>query len=101
MTRQEKRAHFETIKARYQRANKSGKTAILNGLCEVCGYHRKYALRPLNGPLHRRKRATDKSARHTLQRPRTGRGFARDLDGLGLVVRQASQSGIAAAVAAS
>lgn len=61
MTKQEKRAYFEAIKTRYRRVGKSGKTAILNEFCKVCGYHRKYALRLLNAPLNKRKRATSKS----------------------------------------
>ena len=34
MTKQEKRAYFEAIQARYRRASKSRKTAILNEFCE-------------------------------------------------------------------
>jgi len=40
MTKQEKRAYFEAIQARYRRASKSRKTTILNEFCEVCGYGR-------------------------------------------------------------
>ncbi len=61
MTKQEKRAYFEAIQARYRRAGKSRKTTILNEFCEVCGYHRKYALRLLNAPRFRRKRTVRKS----------------------------------------
>jgi len=61
MTKQEKRAYFEAIQARYRRASKSSKTTILNEFCEVCGYHRKYALRLLNAPRHKRKRVAHKS----------------------------------------
>lgn len=47
MGTQERRAYLEAIRTRYRRARKSGKTAILNEFCAVCGYHRKYALRLL------------------------------------------------------
>ena len=61
MTKQEKRAYFEAIQVRYRRASKSRKTTILNEFCEVCGYHRKYALRLLNAPRYKRKRIVHKS----------------------------------------
>lgn len=54
MGKQERRAYLEAIRARYRRASKAGKTAILNEFCAVCGYHRKYALRLLGN--HRRSR---------------------------------------------
>lgn len=60
MTKQEKRAYFEAIQVRYQRASKSRKTTILNEFCEVCGYHRKYALRLLNAPRYKRERIVHK-----------------------------------------
>ena len=53
MGKQERRAYLEAIRARYRRANKAGKSAILNEFCAVCGYHRKYALRLL-GARHKR-----------------------------------------------
>ncbi len=47
MGKRERRAYLEAIRARYRRASKAGKTAILNEFCAVCGYHRKYALKLL------------------------------------------------------
>ncbi len=47
MGKRERRAYLDAIRARYRRAPKAGKTAILNEFCAVCGYHRKYALRLL------------------------------------------------------
>ena len=47
MGKRERRTYLEAIRARYRRASKAGKTAILNEFCAVCGYHRKYALRLL------------------------------------------------------
>lgn len=57
MGKQERRAYLEAIQARYRRANKTGKTAILNEFCAVCDYHRKYALRLLSRRPHARKAA--------------------------------------------
>lgn len=56
MGKQERRAYLDAIRSRYRRAKKSGKTAILNEFCEVCGYHRKYALRLLGAPFRRAKK---------------------------------------------
>ena len=53
MGKQERRAYLEAIRARYRRAARAGKSAILNEFCAVCGYHRKYALRLL-GAQHKR-----------------------------------------------
>lgn len=53
MVKQERRAYLEAIRARYRRAGKACKGAILNEFCAVCGYHRKYALRLL-GIRHKR-----------------------------------------------
>ncbi len=48
MGKQERRAYLEAIRVRYRRADKAGKSAILNEFCAVCDYHRKYALRLLS-----------------------------------------------------
>ena len=42
--------YFRKIHARYRRAGREQKRKILDEFCEVTGYHRKYALRILNGP---------------------------------------------------
>ncbi len=60
MGKQERRAYLDAIRARYRRAKKAGKTAILNEFCAVCGYHRKYALRLLNAPFRRAKKSAIK-----------------------------------------
>ena len=60
MGKQERRAYLEAIRGRYRRANKAGKSAILNEFCAVCQYHRKYALRLLGTPDKRRKKAACK-----------------------------------------
>ena len=60
MGKQERRAYLEAIRARYRRARKTGKSAILNEFCAVCGYHRKYALRLLGVQHKRPKKAARK-----------------------------------------
>ncbi len=42
--------YLRTIHERYQRASKEEKHRMLNEFCKVTRYHRKYALRLLNGP---------------------------------------------------
>lgn len=49
-----KRSKWEYLKAIYQRYRKASKILrqqILDEFCQVCGYHRKYAIRLLNSPL--------------------------------------------------
>jgi len=78
MGKQERRAYLDAIRARYRRAARAGKSAILNEFCEVCGYHRKYALR-LPGARHKRGKSTARkpgpvsrySAPELIETPRT------------------------------
>lgn len=42
--------YLRQIHPRYRQAGREEKGRILDGFCEVTGYHRKYALRLLNGP---------------------------------------------------
>jgi len=51
MSRRAKWEYLCAIYARYQRASRVEKARILDECCQVCGYHRKHALRLLNGPL--------------------------------------------------
>lgn len=60
MGKPERRAYLEAIRARYRRASKAGKSAILNEFCAVCGYHRKYALRLLGAQNKRDKKTARK-----------------------------------------
>ncbi len=60
MGKQERQAYLEAIRARYRRSKRAGKTVILNEFCEVCGYHRKYALRLLGAPFRQRKKPASK-----------------------------------------
>jgi hypothetical protein len=50
MGRRAKREYLLAISARYQQAVRAEKSRILDEFCRVCGYHRKAALRLLNGP---------------------------------------------------
>lgn len=45
-----RREYLAKIYDRYRRGSAEKKGTILNEFCEVCGYHRKYAIRLLNGP---------------------------------------------------
>ena len=47
MGKHERRAYLDAIQGRYRKANRVGKTRILDEFCAVCGYHRKYAIRLL------------------------------------------------------
>jgi len=47
MVQQSKREYLEAVRARYAKAGKAYKTKILDEFCEVCGHHRKHAIRLL------------------------------------------------------
>lgn len=57
-----RREYVERVRPRYQQASKAVKHVILDEFCAVTGFHRKYAIRLLNGPpkvtRHRRRRPT-------------------------------------------
>lgn len=50
MTEQTRWEYLKAIHARYREAARTLKGRILDEFCEITGYHRKYALRCLNGP---------------------------------------------------
>ncbi|HET9177950.1 MAG TPA: integrase [Terriglobia bacterium] len=50
MSRHSRREYFLSIYGRYRRADRKLKQVILNEFCANTGYHRKYAIRMLNGP---------------------------------------------------
>jgi hypothetical protein len=64
MTKASKRELRPFFAAKYRRANRSGKTKLLNEFCELAGYHRKYAIALL-------KQAERKPARPRPPRERT------------------------------
>jgi len=48
MDLESRKAYMDAISERYHKASKESKTRILNELCEVCGYNRKYAIWKIN-----------------------------------------------------
>jgi ribosomal protein L32 len=65
MSRQSKWEYLRKIYHRYAKASSRSKQSILDEFCLNCGYHRKYAIRLLNGPVpkpsptrRRKRRAT-------------------------------------------
>jgi len=55
MSPQSKKEYLKSIARRYQKASKQDKSRILEEFCQVCGYHRKYAIAKLNSLNKRRK----------------------------------------------
>lgn len=49
-----KKEYLKHIVPRYKRASKKDKSRILSEFCQVCGYHRKYAISKLQSPRSRR-----------------------------------------------
>lgn len=56
MSGEAKRQYLETIYLRYRHAGRAEKRRILDEFCQVASYHRKYAIRLLNGPVPGRAR---------------------------------------------
>lgn len=50
MSRKSKWEYLKAIYMRYQKAPRSERKQILDEFCATCGYHRKHAIRLLNGP---------------------------------------------------
>jgi hypothetical protein len=55
MSQKSKWEYLKAIYTRYRRASKELRGLILDEFCQVCGYHRKYAIRLLNGPAPQKK----------------------------------------------
>ncbi|MBI5746852.1 MAG: hypothetical protein HZA13_07605 [Nitrospirae bacterium] len=70
--------YFKAIYTRYQKASKAIRQQILNEFCQVCGYHRKYAIRRLCSPLPERPKEGVKG--ETKGRTPTYTQFGRDVD---------------------
>lgn len=49
MSRKSRWDYLNAIYARYQQADRATRRQILDEFCAICGYHRKYAIRLLNG----------------------------------------------------
>ena len=84
MARRSKREYLASIQARYQRARRAEKTAILDEFTTVCGSHRTYALRL----LHQSAPASSRPRRRVAQRPR----YSEEAMGLLAQVREAAGS---------
>ena len=50
MSQEAKWEYFRVMHHRYRQASRPERTPLLSEFCRVTGYHRKYALRLLNGP---------------------------------------------------
>jgi len=67
MSRRSRWEYFRAVYARYRQAERRQKQVILDEFCANTGYHRKYAIRLLNGPPPERSRlaGTPVRRRHT------------------------------------
>ncbi len=70
MGRASRRNYLQRIYPRYHRASGAEKQRILDEFCANCGYHRKYAIRLLNGPPPERKPVGRRRRRGTTYGPR-------------------------------
>jgi hypothetical protein len=70
MRRQGRWEYFRAVYARYQRAERRTKQKMLDEFCANTRYHRKYALRLLNGPPPSRTRLRPAHSDHPLMERR-------------------------------
>lgn len=56
MVQQSKQEYLEAIRWRYRKARRAGKSRILDEFCQVCGHHRKHAIRLLREDCGQRRR---------------------------------------------
>ena len=56
MVQQSEQEYLEAIRWRYRKAQREGKTRILDEFCQVCGHHRKHAIRLLRVVVRRGRR---------------------------------------------
>ena len=61
MSQKSKWEYLKAIYTRYRKVSKKLRALILNEFCQVCGYHRKYAIRLLNGPAPQKPTAQHKT----------------------------------------
>jgi hypothetical protein len=69
MSHQSRWEYFRAIYGRYRQADRKLKQVILNEFCANTGYHRKYAIRLLNGPPPGRARQKQRRPRSPSYRP--------------------------------
>jgi transposase InsO family protein len=65
MSQKSKWEYLKAIYTRYRKASRDLRALILNEFCQVCGYHRKYAIRLLNGPAPQKAKPRPKTRRPT------------------------------------
>ncbi len=51
MSHTSKQEYLEVMYERYHHASTADKSPLLDEICQVCGWHRKHAIRKLNQPL--------------------------------------------------
>lgn len=65
-----KKEYLIKIHERYKKASKNDKTKLLDELCAICGYNRKYAIRVLNnGPLQNSGKPNKRGAKKQYAHP--------------------------------
>src|SRR2546426_11076184 len=70
MSRVSRKDYLQKIYPRYRQASGAEKQRILDEFCANCGYHRKYAIRLLNGPLPGRRPVRRRRRRGVTYGPR-------------------------------
>lgn len=63
MSNEAKREYIAALRELYRSATCEQKRVMLDQCCELCGYHRKYAIRLLNGPPSENRKAPAKRGR--------------------------------------
>jgi hypothetical protein len=63
MSHQSRAEYFRVMHSRYRRATRQEKADLLTEFCQVCGYHRKHAIRKLNQPVPDKPRPRRTAAR--------------------------------------
>lgn len=64
MVNSSKREYLDAIRERYRRASREYKSRILDEFCEVCGHHRKHAIRLLNKDRRKRKKKPGRASEY-------------------------------------
>jgi hypothetical protein len=65
MVSRSKKEYLAKIKDRYRHAGRKGKKRILDEFCEVCGHHRKHAIRLLNQDGRRKLKKPGRPSKYT------------------------------------
>ncbi|MDZ7404702.1 MAG: integrase, partial [candidate division KSB1 bacterium] len=70
MSKKSVQEYLRAILQRYRYASKTLKKTLLDEFCEICGCHRKHAIRRLNQALNKNKRTKNSGRRRKPGRPR-------------------------------